>query len=34
LIAGFKNVISIDLPEEELIAVQAIDKTEAISNPI
>ena len=33
LIADFKNVISIDLSEEELIVVQAIDKAEAISNP-
>ena len=33
LITDFKNVIRIDLPEEELIVVQAIDKTEAISNP-
>ena len=32
-IADFKNVISIDLLEEELIVVQAIDKAEAISNP-
>ena len=32
LIADFKNVISIDLPKEELIVVQAIDKTKAISN--
>ncbi|MDA8561033.1 hypothetical protein N9L33_04435 [Nitrospinae bacterium] len=31
-IAHFKNVISIDLPKEELIAVQAIDKAKAISN--
>ena len=30
LIADFKNVISIDLPEEELIVVQAIDKAKAI----
>jgi hypothetical protein len=33
LIADFKNVISINLPEEKLIVVQAIDKAEAISNP-
>ena len=33
LIADFKNVISIVLPEEEIIVVQAIDKAEAISNP-
>ena len=33
LIADFKNVISIDLLEEELIVVQAIEKSEAISNP-
>ena len=33
LIADFRNVISIDLLEEELIVVQAIDKAEAISNP-
>ena len=33
LITDFKNVISIDLPEEELIVVQAIEKAEAISNP-
>ena len=32
-IANFKNVISIDLLEEELIVVQAIEKAEAISNP-
>ena len=32
LIADFKNVISINLPEEKLIVVQAIDKAEAISN--
>ena len=32
-IAHFKNVISIDLLEEELIVVQAIEKAEAISNP-
>ena len=32
LIDDFKNVISIDLPEEELIVVQAIDKAKAISN--
>ena len=32
LITDFKNVISIDLPEEELIVVQAIDKAKAISN--
>ena len=31
-IVGFRNVISIDLPDEELIVVQAIDKAEAISN--
>ena len=31
-IADLKNVISIDLPKEELIVVQAIDKTKAISN--
>ena len=30
LITDFKNVISIDLPEEELIVVQAIDKAKAI----
>jgi hypothetical protein len=28
LIADFKNVISIDLPEKEIIVVQAIDKAE------
>jgi hypothetical protein len=28
----FKNVISIDIPKEELIVVQAIDKAKAISN--
>ena len=33
LIADFKNVISINLPEEKLIVVQAIEKAEAISNP-
>ena len=33
LIADFKNVISINLPEEKLIVVQAINKAEAISNP-
>ena len=32
LIADLKNVISIDLPKEELIAVQAIDKAKEISN--
>ena len=32
LITDFKNIISIDLPEEELIVVQAIDKAKAISN--
>jgi hypothetical protein len=32
LITDFKNVISIDFPEEELIVVQAIDKAKAISN--
>ena len=32
LITDFKNVISNDLPEEELIVVQAIDKAKAISN--
>ena len=32
LITDFKNVISIDLLEEELIVVQAIDKAKAISN--
>jgi hypothetical protein len=32
LITEFKNIISIDLPEEELIVVQAIDKAKAISN--
>ena len=32
LITDFKNVISIDLPEEKLIVVQAIDKAMAISN--
>jgi hypothetical protein len=32
LIADFKNIISIDLPKEELIVVQAIDKAKAISN--
>ena len=31
-IAHFTNVISIDLPKEELIVVQAIDKAKAISN--
>ena len=33
LIADFKNVISINLPEEKIIVVQAIEKAEAISNP-
>ena len=33
LIADFKNIISIDLPKEEIIVVQPIDKAEAISNP-
>jgi hypothetical protein len=33
LIAGFRNVISIDLPEEELIVTQAMDKAAALSNP-
>ena len=33
LIADFKNIISINLPEEKLIVVQAIEKAEAISNP-
>jgi hypothetical protein len=32
LITDFKNIISIDLPEEKLIVVQAIDKAKAISN--
>ena len=31
LIADFKNVISIVLPEEEIIVVQAIDKAEVIA---
>ena len=31
-ITDFKNVISIDLPEEKLIVVQVIDKAKAISN--
>jgi hypothetical protein len=31
-IAHFKNFISIDLPKEEFIVVQAIDKAKAISN--
>ena len=33
LIADFKNVISIDLPEYKFIVVQAIDKAETIQNP-
>ncbi len=33
LIADFRNVISIDLPEEELIVIQAMDKAAALSNP-
>ena len=33
LIADFRNVISIDVPEEELIVIQAMDKAAAKSNP-
>jgi hypothetical protein len=33
LIVDFKNVISIDFSEEELIVAQAIDKSKEISNP-
>jgi hypothetical protein len=33
LIADFRNVISIDFPEEELILIQAMDKAAAKSNP-
>ena len=33
LIADFRDVISIDLPDEELILIQAMDKAAAQSNP-
>lgn len=33
LIADFRNVISIDLPEEEVLLIQAMDKAAAQSNP-
>jgi hypothetical protein len=33
LIADFRDVISIDLPEEEVMLIQAMDKAAAQSNP-
>jgi hypothetical protein len=33
LIADFRGVKSIDLPEEEIMLIQAMDKAAAISNP-
>jgi hypothetical protein len=33
LIADFRNVKSIDLPDEEVMLIQAMDKAAALSNP-
>jgi len=33
LIVDFRNVKSIDLPEEEIVVIQAMDKAAALSNP-